>query len=61
MLGFFSWNGPDGRRTVVLKQCSIFLYGDHSGMYHRQVAELLNPSLGPMPIVYGINNGAVLD
>jgi hypothetical protein len=39
----------------------IFLYGDHSGMYHRQVAELLNPSLGPMPIVYGINNGAVLD
>lgn len=37
----------------------IFLYGDHSGMYHQQVAELLNPSLGPMPVVYGINNGAV--
>jgi hypothetical protein len=37
----------------------IFLYGDHSGMYHQQVSELLDPSLGPMPIVYGINNGAV--
>jgi hypothetical protein len=37
----------------------IFLYGDHSGMHHDQVQELLDDTVGPLPIVYGINNGAV--
>ena len=37
----------------------IFFYGDHSGMHHDEVNDLLDRPLGPLPIVYGINNGVV--
>jgi hypothetical protein len=37
----------------------IFLYGDRSGMHHDQAEDMLDQPLGPLPIVYGINNGAV--
>jgi hypothetical protein len=37
----------------------IFFYGDHSGMHHDEANDMLDQPLGPLPIVYGINNGAV--
>ena len=36
-----------------------FFYGDHSGMHHDEANDMLDQPLGPLPIVYGINNGAV--
>jgi hypothetical protein len=37
----------------------IFLYGDHGGMYNDEANDMLDQPLGPSPLVYGINNGAV--
>jgi hypothetical protein len=37
----------------------IFLYGDHGGMYNDEANDMLDRPLGPLPLVYGINNGAV--
>jgi hypothetical protein len=37
----------------------IFLYGDHGGMYNDEANDMLGQPLGPLPLVYGINNGAV--
>jgi hypothetical protein len=37
----------------------IFLYGDHGGMYNDEANDMLDQPLGPLPLVYGINNGAV--
>jgi len=37
----------------------VFFYGDHSGMHHDRVNDLLNRPLGMLPVVYGINNGVV--
>jgi hypothetical protein len=37
----------------------IFFYGDHSGMFHKEVEDMLEQPVGQLPIVYGINNGAV--
>jgi hypothetical protein len=37
----------------------IFFYGDHSGMHHDEVNDLLDRPLGPLPMVYGINNGVI--
>jgi hypothetical protein len=37
----------------------IFLYGDHGGMYNDEANDMLDQLLGPLPLVYGINNGAV--
>ena len=37
----------------------IFFYGDHSGMFHNEAEDMLDRPVGQLPIVYGINNGAV--
>jgi hypothetical protein len=37
----------------------VFLYGDHSGMHHDEANDMLDKPIGPLPLVYGINNGAV--
>lgn len=37
----------------------IFLYGDHGGMFGDEADDALYEPLGSLPIVYGINNGAV--
>ena len=47
-----------GQATPGALPVIIFLYGDHSGMYHEQANEMLNQP-GALPVVYGINNGAV--
>jgi hypothetical protein len=47
------------RLTPKAQPVMIFLYGDRSGMHHDQVEDMLDQPLGPLPIVYAINNGAV--
>jgi hypothetical protein len=47
------------RLTPKAQPVLIFLYGDRSGMHHDEAEDMLDEPLGPLPIVYGINNGAV--
>ena len=37
----------------------IFLYGDHGGMFGDEADDALYKPLGSLPLVYGMNNGAV--
>jgi hypothetical protein len=47
------------RLTPKAQPVLIFLYGDRNGMHHDQAEDMLDQPLGSLPIVYGINNGAV--
>jgi hypothetical protein len=47
------------RLTPKAQPVIIFLYGDHSWMYHDEAEDMLDQPLGALPIVYGINNGTV--
>ena len=47
------------RLTPKAQPVMIFLYGDHSWMYHDEAEDMLDQLLGALPIVYVINNGAV--
>ena len=47
------------RLTPKAQPVLIFLYGDRNGMHHDQAEDMLDQPLASLPIVYGINNGAV--
>jgi len=47
------------RLTPKAQPVMIFLYGDHSWMYHDEAEDMVDQPLGALPIVYVINNGAV--
>ena len=47
------------RATPGALPALIFLYGDHGGMYAEMAKDVLERPLGPLPLIYGINNGVL--